>query len=485
MLFNSYIFMLLFLPVTLLGYYSLNRIKKYNLSKAFLIIMSLIFYAYFNISYFFIIFSSIVLNYLMSRIMLKNKEKIKLKKLVLALSLLFNIGMLFYFKYLDFFISNINAVFSADFALRHIVLPLGISFFTFQQLSFVIDSYKGNIPLYIFFDYAIFVTFFPQLIAGPIVLHNEIVPQFADETKKAFDFRNFSKGMYAMAYGLAKKVLIADTFGRVVDAAYADTDYFLNSTNGIFIIMAYTFQIYFDFSGYCDMSTGLGWMFNIEIPMNFNSPYRALDDYDFWKRWHITLTRFFTQYIYIPLGGNRKGKARMYLNTFIVFVVSGIWHGANWTFILWGIVHGAADIFSKALSKPISKIPKIIRWVITFGFLNVTWVIFRADNVHQFLFIMKRLLMMNFKPLDGNLVSLLYDDNMQYIDSLFGLPWLKYAFGIVLMALALFMCVKCKNTNEKLECFTPNKRSGLATVAFIGVSILSFSGISSFLYFNF
>lgn len=175
----------------------------------------------------------------------------------------------------------------------------------------------------------------------------------------------------------------------------------------------------------------------------------------------------------------------MYLNTFIVFVVSGIWHGANWTFILWGIVHGAADIFSKALSKPISKIPKIIRWVITFGFLNVTWVIFRADNVHQFLFIMKRLLMMNFKPLDGNLVSLLYDDNMQYIDSLFGLPWLKYAFGIVLMALALFMCVKCKNTNEKLECFTPNKRSGLATVAFIGVSILSFSGISSFLYFNF
>lgn len=485
MLFNSYIFILLFLPITLLGYFGLNKFNKFKLSKAFLVIMSLVFYSYFNYSYLFIILTSIVFNYIFSRLMRSFREN-PLKKIVFIFSIAFNVGILFYFKYFDFFISNINAVFSTDYALRNIVLPLGISFFTFQQLSFIIDSYKNDIPEYSFIDYAVFVSFFPQLIAGPIALHDEIIPQFADESKKRINFENFSKGIYAFAFGLAKKVLVADAFGRVVDLAYADTDYFLNTTNALFVILAYTIQIYFDFSGYCDMSTGLGLMFNIDMPINFNSPYKALDNYDFWKRWHITLTRFFTKYIYIPLGGNRKGIFRTYINTFIVFTIRGIWHGANWTFIIWGIIHGFADIAAKALQDKLKKIPKFVRWFFNFIFLNMTWVIFRADSIHQALFIFKRVIMMNFESLSDDLINQLLGDNISFISSSLDIhSWINCLVAVLFSMLIVVVCLKCKNTNERINDFKSNTKEMVISIVFISASILSFSGISSFLYFNF
>ena len=209
-----------------------------------------------------------------------------------------------------------------------------------------------------------FVTFFPQLVAGPIVLHSEIVPQFADKKKKKLNADNFAKGIMAFSFGLAKKVLIADTLGKVVNWGYLDVGA-LDRTNAIIVILCYTLQIYFDFSGYCDMATGIGKMFNIDLPMNFNSPYRAVTILDFWNRWHMTLTRFFTRYVYIPLGGNRKGKLRTYINVFIVFTVSGIWHGANWTFIVWGMVHGLFNIFTRIFKKYIDKLPKFINWFIS------------------------------------------------------------------------------------------------------------------------
>lgn len=351
MLFNSYVFVLLFFPITLIGYFSLNHFKKYNLAKIFLLIGSLFFYGYFNWWYLLIIVFSIIVNYIFSTAMLKmDKDKTKFKKLIFATSLLLNIGSLFFFKYYDFSVSNINVLFNISLPLLHLTLPLGISFFTFQQLSYVIDSYKGDIPVYSFFDYALFVTYFPQLIAGPIVTHDEMVPQFEDVEKKKFNSDNFAKGMYGFAFGLAKKVIIADAFGLVVDSAFTDVSN-LGSLNALFVMLSYTFQIYFDFSGYCDMATGIGKMMNIDITMNFNSPYKAISIVDFWKRWHITLTRFFTRYIYIPLGGNRKGTLRTYFNILIVFFVSGIWHGANWTFILWGILHGIANVFTRMLDK--------------------------------------------------------------------------------------------------------------------------------------
>lgn len=334
MLFNSYVFILCFLPLTLLGYFALNKCSKFECAKVYLILMSFLFYGYFNPYYILIILSSILVNYFLGTSLTKSNNSGR-SQFFLGVGIAFNVGILFYYKYLDFFIENINVIFQQDFNLLYIVLPLGISFFTFQQLSYIIDCYNKTVPNYNLLDYSLFVTFFPQLVAGPIVLHSEMVPQFADVLKKKINWDNMSKGLYALSFGLAKKVLLADTFGVFVNWGYENITS-LNSFDTILIILGYTLQIYFDFSGYCDMATGIGYMFNIKLPMNFNSPYRAINILDFWRRWHITLTRFFTTYIYLPLGGSRNGKWVTYRNVMIVFLVSGIWHGANWTFVIWG-----------------------------------------------------------------------------------------------------------------------------------------------------
>ena len=224
----------------------------------------------------------------------------------MAVGLIFNLGLIFYFKYYDFFVDNLNKAFSTSFELKHIILPLGISFFTFQQVSYVIDSYKGETKEYNFVDYALFVTFFPQLVAGPIVLHNEVLPQFADKKNWKINSDNMSYGLYLFSAGLMKKVIIADTLSKVVSWGYGNVDTGITSMEGILMMLSYTFQIYFDFSGYSDMATGLGSMFNIKIPMNFNSPYKAVSVVDFWNRWHLTLTRFLRTYVYFPLGGSRE-----------------------------------------------------------------------------------------------------------------------------------------------------------------------------------
>ena len=334
MLFNSYIFVLLFLPACLAGYYLFHHIGKHRLAQCYLLAMSLWFYGYFNVKYLSVILTSIAVNYLMYSLLERDFGR-KLRKAVLLAAVAFNIGILFYFKYYDFFIGNINSLFHTDFNLKALLLPLGISFFTFQQLSFVIDAYHGQVPGYGLLEYMLFVTYFPQLIAGPIVTHDELVPQFKDKSRWKVDWRNFCCGLYIFAMGMAKKVLLADTFGKAVNWGFGNIDS-LDSINAFLVMLSYTFQIYFDFSGYCDMAVGIGKMMNIDFPVNFNSPYKALTITDFWDRWHITLTRFFTKYVYIPLGGNRKGKCRTYLNMMAVFLLSGIWHGANWTFILWG-----------------------------------------------------------------------------------------------------------------------------------------------------
>lgn len=349
MLFNSYVFIFLFFPLCMVGYFGLNKLKWYNLAQLFLLGMSLWFYGFFNPSYLPIILVSMVFNYGATYVMGKTENKV-LKKAELIFAILANIGVLFYFKYYDFFIGNINVLFKTDFTLKNILLPLGISFFTFQQVSYVVDAYRGEVQQYNFLQYASFVVYFPQLIAGPIVTHDELIPQFGDLNKKRFNWDNFSKGAFMFALGLAKKVLIADTFGIAANWGFANIAS-LDSTNAILTTLAYTVQIYFDFSGYCDMAIGIGQMMNLELPVNFDSPYKALTITEFWSRWHKTLTRFFTRYIYIPLGGNRKGKARTYINTMIVFLTSGLWHGANWTFILWGVIHGAFMVVTRHWKK--------------------------------------------------------------------------------------------------------------------------------------
>ena len=381
MLFNSYIFILVFLPVCICGYFFLNHLNCKKTAQAFLLGMSLWFYGYFNIRYLFIILASIIINYIVS-VTLRRQKNGKLRKTACWAGIGFNIGLLFYFKYYDFFLENINRLFQTDFALKRVVLPLGISFFTFQQLSYIIDSYRGETAEYEFLEYASFVSFFPQLIAGPIVTHEELIPQFMDDTKKKFSWENFSKGLYLFALGMAKKVLIADMFGNAVNVGYGNIGG-LNSTEAVITMLAYTIQIYFDFSGYCDMAVGLGRMFNIALPINFDSPYKARTITEFWERWHKTLTRFFRKYIYIPLGGSRKGNMRTYINMLAVFLVSGLWHGANWTFVLWGFCHGLFSVITRSCKRIFDKLPSVFCRLLTFLFINVTWVIFRAGSLEE------------------------------------------------------------------------------------------------------
>ncbi len=269
-----------------------------------------------------------------------------------------NIAVIFYFKYYDFFLENVNILFNRSFELKNIVLPLGISFFTFQQVSYLVDSYKGETKDYAFDEYMLFVSYFPQLIAGPIVLHGEVIPQFRSRKRRKFIPQNFSKGMYIFALGLFKKIILADTLGTAVTYGFGTIDT-PGSLEALIVSVSYTFQLYFDFSGYCDMAIGIGSMFNIELPQNYNSPYKATSITEFWDRWHMSLTRFLKSYIYIPLGGNRKGKLRTYLNIMIVYLASGIWHGANWTFVLWGRLQGLFSCLNRVFKNTWKKWGKL------------------------------------------------------------------------------------------------------------------------------
>ena len=508
MQFNSFIFILCFLPLTLVFYFGLNSLGKKKLSQAFLLAMSLWFYGYFNASYLLVICGSIIVNYLLSRVFVSRPDlSDKKKKALLILGIVFNVSLIFYFKYFDFFISNINTTFGTDFVLRNIVLPLGISFFTFQQISFMVDSYRGETLDYSFLEYALFVAYFPQLVAGPIVLHSELIPQFRDEEKRKLNFENLAKGIMLFSRGLAKKVLIADTFGTAVDWGFSHANVFhgeeaLAVYEIIIVMLSYTFQIYFDFSGYSDMATGLGSMFNFSIPMNFNSPYKALSVADFWKRWHMTLTRFLTHYIYIPLGGNRKGKIRTYINIMIVFLVSGIWHGANWTFILWGVIHGLGQCFNRMMGGLYKKIMealdksrigalftwiiKAVCWAVTFAFVNVAWLLFRADSVTQWASLLKRMtvpyyevrteLLESFRiPKLGTLFEILHIEHPDVSALYFGM--------FSAMALALVLCLCFKNNYERQ--YKMNWRSLAFTLVIFVIGVLSLGRISTFLYFNF
>ncbi len=290
-----------------------------------------------------------------------------------------NLSLLGYFKYADFLIENLNQNSNLNLSLLHLALPLAISFFTFQQIAYLVDSYRGETKEYNFLNYANFVTFFPQLIAGPIVHHSEMMPQFAKTANKVKRYENIAAGLFLFAIGLFKKTVIADTFAMWVNAGF-DTNITLGFFEAWATSLSYTFQLYYDFSGYTDMALGTALLFNIKLPSNFNSPYKALNIRDFWQRWHITLSRFLKEYVYIPLGGNRKGSFRTYTNLFLTFLIGGIWHGAGWTFIFWGFLHGAAMVIYRFWKYMGFSMPKPLAWLLTFSFVNVAWVFFRAGE---------------------------------------------------------------------------------------------------------
>lgn len=462
----------------------LNHFKKYKLAQVFLLGMSLWFYGYYNISYLGILIFSVLINFGVYKLF-DRVQKPGTKKFLMITGVAINVGLLLYFKYMDFFIGNINGIFKTDLDFLRIAMPLGISFFTFQQISFIVDAYKGEIPGYDFTHYACFVTYFPQLIAGPIVTHDELVPQFMDKTKKKLDFDNLAMGIYIFVLGLAKKVLLADVFGQMVTYGYRFTDV-LNSTEAICVILAYTIQIYFDFSGYCDMAVGIGKMMNIDLPQNFNSPYKARTIIEFWERWHMTLTRFFTKYVYIPLGGSRKGAVRTYVNVFLVFLISGFWHGANWTFVLWGVMHGIFNVFTRMCKKVVNKIPTVINWVITFIFVNVTWVFFRADSIKKALELLKRVSAFEFNKLTVEFCETMESVEIKEILEILNLKSRFPSIAITMFFIvAFFFMVFSKNAYEKMQNFKPTFLKLITTLILLVWSVFSLAGISTFLYFNF
>lgn len=486
MLFNSYVFILFFLPLTLLLYFGANRLGKTKLAQIFLIMLSLYFYSYFHLNYLLIIIASVIFNYVCSRMIIKRNQD-GYAKLLMAFGILANVGVIFYFKYFNFVLENVNMIFSTSLSLKTILMPLGISFFTFQQISYLVDSYKGETGGYDFVEYALFVVFFPQLIAGPILLHQEMIPQFRDARRKVFNQDKMAKGVWWLAIGLAKKVLIADTLGKGVDWGYASPQ-FLGSFDTILISVMYSLQIYFDFSGYCDMASGVASMFGFELPQNFNSPYKATSITDFWDRWHMSLSRFLQKYIYIPLGGNRKGMVRTLLNILIVFLISGIWHGAAWTFVVWGILHGMASVIHRLIAPAWKKIPKVLTRLMTFLFVNFTWIFFRAENFEQIKVLFANL----FKPFSISPVLGLQEqfhyleftylaDHITFLGNLFE-KYPSIPMWIILVV-ALFIALVSHNCWEKK--FSPTIMNAIGSIILLVWSIMSFSGISIFLYFNF
>jgi alginate O-acetyltransferase complex protein AlgI len=391
MLFNSFEFTLGFLPVALGAYLALGYRRKYFWAGAWLALASVFFYAYWAPTYVLLLLLSVFGNYgiggWIQRSLATGSDRAALASL--RLGIVANLGALVYFKYAGFFVGTIEAAFNLGLPGVHVLLPIGISFFTFTQIAYLVDTYQHKVKESNWVHYLLFVTYFPHLIAGPILHHAEMMPQFREKRTFRFQVDNLLSGLVVFLIGLFKKVVLADGIqpfvGPVFDAPLAQQLTIIEAWGGA---LAYTLQLYFDFSGYSDMAIGLSRMFNIELPLNFNSPYKARNISEFWRQWHMTLSRFLRDYLYIPLGGNRNGPLRRYFNLFATMLLGGLWHGAGWTFIIWGGLHGlylACNHAWQAVSKHIRvPLPRPLGTVcsvfITFFVVVIAWVFFRAKD---------------------------------------------------------------------------------------------------------
>jgi alginate O-acetyltransferase complex protein AlgI len=387
MLFNSYAFILGFLPPALTLFFLLGRLNRVW-AATWLVLASIAFYGYWSPKYIVLLLGSVAFNFVAGRAIAKHAGTTRGRSILIA-SVAVNLILLGFYKYADFFASSMNEVANTHLPLLHIALPIGISFFTFTQIAFLADASKGIVKEYRFIHYLLFVSYFPHLIAGPILHHAEMMPQFASAAPYRFSSRSFGIGLTVFAIGLTKKVLIADPFGDMVSPIFAAAHSgvpirFVAAWVGV---LAFTCQLYFDFSGYTDMAIGISKLFGIDLPINFASPYKSTSVIQFWQRWHMTLSRFLRDYLYFPLGGNRKGKLRRYLNLTITMVLGGLWHGANYTFLIWGGLHGCYLMINHAWRACFPKGRKptfagtVVAGAVTFLAVAAAWIFFRAEDV--------------------------------------------------------------------------------------------------------
>ena len=484
MLFNSYFFIFVFLPIALSIYFILNASKFAIASRIWLALASITFYGWWNVYFVPIILLSIIFNYALGLSL--NDQKLRgNKKCVLVVGLIFNLGLLMYFKYCNFFILNINAVVHSQLPILDVALPLGISFFTFTQIAFLVDVYKGVVKEINFLNYLLFVTFFPHLIAGPILHHKDMMPQFDLRENKFLNSENIRAGLFLFSIGLFKKLVLGDTFAQWANYGF-DQVRNLTSIEAWMVAFSYTFQLYFDFSGYTDMALGIALLFNIKLPINFNSPYKSCDIQEFWKKWHMTLSRFLMEYVYIPMGGNRVGALRTYGNILAVFIVGGIWHGAGWLFVLWGMVHGIANVICRVWKTANVHLHPYVAWFITFNFVNLTWVLFRSKNVaiaQNMFFSMFNVFSIDFNALKAS--PIIFKDH-----------WFEFGWqhqGSPINALTLFfilagfiITILGRNSNEMAQKVRVGGfKWAVISGAFLAISLMFISKKSVFLYCQF
>jgi alginate O-acetyltransferase complex protein AlgI len=481
MVFNSFSFIFIFLPLTVCGFYALAG-KNRRLAALWLLLASLFFYGSWDYRYIPILLTSILVNYWAGRRII-GAERLA-RRGWLAVSISFNLLVLGFFKYVNFFILSINDVTGAGIPVMHIILPIGISFFTFTQISLLVDAYHHKIKNLDFIHYLLFASYFPYIVAGPILHHQEMLPQFADSGRYRAKAENFATGIAIFTFGLAKKLLIADNLAAAMTPLFADGNpQFFQAWLGM---LAYTLQLYFDFSGYSDMAVGVSRLFGFQIPINFNSPYKATSVSDFWQRWHISLSRFLRNYLYIPLGGNRRGQAARYRNLLLTMLLGGLWHGANWTFVIWGGLHGLYlcvqhgwQFMMRTREKSPSRAARHAKQALTLAAVMVAWCFFRAPDVPAALAVLAGMA-------GGNGISPVTELDL-------------FGYGMLLFSSFIAFCVP--NTNElflarpqalnatsppiSLRAWAPNRRWGIVIGTIFALCVLSIERTNDFIYAQF
>ena len=514
MLFNSFQFIFGFLPIVFIGFFVIARWSR-TWAAGWLVLASLFFYGYWTLRALPLLLASILVNYAFGmRLAPEAGRSDRSRKSLLTLAIAVDLGVLAYFKYANFFVSNVNvaleAMHSTPISMAAVLLPIGISFFTFTQIAYLVDTYQGKVRERRLVHYALFVSYFPHLVAGPVLHHGQMMPQFRDETTYRINANRIAAGLAIFTIGLAKKLLIADPLGEQADVLF-------HAVAGgtlpmMFLawvgVLAYTFQIYFDFSGYSDMAIGISLLFGIFLPLNFNAPYKSLSIIDFWRRWHISLSTFLRDYLYIPLGGGRRGRVRRYLNLWITMVLGGLWHGASWTFVLWGVAHGTYLMINHAWRHLVGEdrqyglVGRFLCWAVTFLGVVFAWVLFRAPDLTTASHIYAGMLGLNGLSLPISLRPIASGWHLPvavYFNDLFqGVPLPEqYSFGKLMGTMALaaaiaFFAPPVASMYELGRGLTVDwqrlvftRRVALGFGVILTVAIFSISKVSPFLYFQF
>ncbi len=460
MLFNSYPFLFVFMPAVLIVLMALRRFGLSSYLAGFLSLASFAFYAYWDVRYLPILIGSIAFNYLVGWGLTTQDDR-RFAKALLVLGLVGNLAVLGYFKYVGFFAENLNLVLGTQFPALRLALPLGVSFFTFTQIEYLVDAYHGKAERYAISEYVLFVSFFPHLIAGPILRHHEVIPQFKSGLGNWSD-EAFAAGCLFFAVGLFKKTVIADPIAPWANDAFAavETLTFMQAWVGA---LAYTLQLYFDFSGYSDMAVGLALMLNVRIPFNFDSPYKSLSIIEFWRRWHITLSNFLRDYLYIPLGGSRRGGVRRTVNLLVTFLLGGLWHGAGWTFIVWGLWHGVLLSLNHAWRRAGVSLSRYLTWPLTFLVVVLGWVVFRSPSL----------------PAAEQYLTAMFDVNGLMI------PEGAYPMQFAVLALLIAFVLLLPNTQQLAEKLRPEPGWAIFVAACFLGGFLLIGRVSTFLYYQF